>query len=217
MAAATLNNAEMDNSKQNSKIKDVFTKVKGSVLDSSEVLIKNVTGKEVAFDSNPRHQKLETDKRDNHVPSEALHAPSRSDPINANNATVVNLSHTTPNGKVTAVSERPSAPGRSGVIAVPSSSVDEEGPVDAEEAARRWEEELERLKREKKWEAELVRIKKEKEQAARSPPAPPPLSASDDHDNISTLTASPTIAPPAPVPGRSPAPVASTGCTCIVS
>ena len=212
MAASTLRNEEIDPSKNESKIKNAILKVKDTVIDSSEQIIKNVTGREVHLAESSSHQNLAS------VDAKGR-SPAGKGPAGANGASkaAANLHGTSssPAKHVVASSTSNDAPTRQKSEEVQELAEEEE--LSPEEAARKWEEELERVKREKKWEAELVRIKRDRELAKSMPPAPPPRLET----SISSLTSSPANAHSSSsiiYETKKTAPVADTSCSvCVIS
>jgi len=219
MAAATLDREEVDPIKNGSKIKEAIIKVKDSVLDSSELIIKNITGKEVHLSDTSQH------KTENETPTKVsqLSKPAGTGK-GSNGLQNVNTASTSSGDKLVA-SPMGKATLHNTVQNYQSHDDDDEEDtknqtVDPAEAARKWEEELERVKREKKWEAELARIKQAK--------ATPQVQRVDV-ESVSSVTASPPagvskVAVPSPpsaplsTTSRRTAPVADTHCTmCILS
>lgn len=174
MAAATLDREEVDPSQNSSKIKEAIIKVKDSVLDSSEQIIKNITGKEVHLSDTSQH------RAENETPTKVVQVSKPTGTGKGGNGMQNGYTTSMSTGSNKGSNDKLASSPNGGVNGVGRSTIqntvekyqadveDEEDysrnqPVDPAEAARRWEEELERVKREKKWEAELARIKQDKE------------------------------------------------------
>eukprot|EP01036_Dinobryon_divergens_P023067 gene23067-31384_t len=221
MAASTLRNEEIDPSKNESKIKNAILKVKDSVLDSSEQIIKNVTGREVHLTESSSNQNLASADTKGRSPAGKSSAPHMGTNGTAKAAANSHGFNSIPEKHTAASSNSNDAPSRlkseRGIRA--QELAEEEEELSPEEAARKWEEELERVKREKKWEAELVRIKRERELAKSLPPGSPPPRL---ETSISSLTSSPANNPHSSSSIRyeptKTAPVADTSCSvCVIS
>lgn len=164
MAAATLKNEEAEF--KPSKISEVIKKVKESVIDTSDAIIKNVTGIEIIHNEDKDSQEQLTNiaivpidnklKNKDQVDSITNKSPFKNNNYNDNNVDDVSNKA---NNKVSTI------------------KIEEDPKMTAE----KWEAELERVKREKKWEAELNRIKQEKKAAADAPK--PQLIVSDNNNN----------------------------------
>jgi len=219
MAASTLRNEEIDPSRNESKIKNAILKVKDTVLDSSEQIIKNVTGREVHLTESNSNQNLASADTKGRSPAGKSSAPHMGANGTAKAAANSHGFNSSPEKHAVASSNSNDAPSRlkseRGLRA--QELAEEEEELSPEEAARKWEEELERVKREKKWEAELARIKRDRELAKSLPPAPPPRL----EKSISSLTSSPANPHSSSsnnFGAQKTAAVADTGCTiCVIS
>lgn len=212
MAAATLENEEIDPSQNESKLATAILKVKDSVIESSEQLIKNVTGREVHLAETNNNHHVDS-KSVNQTPS----LPVTVKAVNTNGQVgQQNFSSPVKGKQPSASKPNATSSSLSAASAAVTASISleedhaEEEQLSPEEAAKKWEEELERVKREKKWETELARIKREKEMAKTTPP--PRV------ESISSLTTSPAGLQYDGAGQVKTAPVADTSCSiCVIS
>ena len=218
MAASTLRNEEIDPAKNESKIKNAILKVKDTVIDSSEQIIKNVTGREVHLAETSSNQNLASMESKGKSPAGKGAGSHVGAAGPAKAATSGNGFHRSAEKHAGPSSATHEATSRQRFEAShDTQDLEKEEELSPEEAARKWEEELERVKREKKWEAELARIKRDRELAKSLPPAPPPRL----EKSISSLTSSPANPHSSSsnnFGAQKTAAVADTGCTiCVIS